>query len=609
MFRSLLFISIAAACVAAAQVPTHTSQVPAGTDETSKVTVFRNASRLVNVNVVVTDRHDQPVRGLHEGDFEIFDDGKPQKVAFFSTLDDERAGSGAHALAPGVYTNDPHRLGIADSGVTVILFDTVNTDFLSQAYSLGKIRIFLRQLHSEDRVGIYVLSENGLKLVYDPTQPASTLLQEMKRYDEAHAKGSGSKGNADLPNSTGLVELDRFLQGKEHRPMYRCDPMRFPVTIAAFQEIARSSIAFNGRKAVIWVTEHMPLPYGEENAFDLARGSICGLEPNPNLILEEPSNLKLLPSSHNSRSSPVPTTENVLDRGLSENDELDILLRLLNQNNIALYPVSAEGLQTVRLFGPTGMDANAAIGGPAQMTQGAMDAVDTVANVATHQDMQQLARFTGGRAFYNRNDLETGIRRSLDDAKYSYELAYYPDHDHWNGDWRSIKVKVNLPGGTVLTRGGYYAFPEPKPLPPKAREQLLKEVADSPLEATAIPVTVKIIPPPRSPEPSMVEASVYLSAQNLFTSQLGVEWKSDFEVLFFQLASNNAILDVTTQNVSVELTPARYGEALKRGINTSQKLQLKPGAALLHVIVRNKRSDAVGSVRIPLAQDAVALRR
>lgn len=619
MSRTTLFPSIASLSVAA-QVLAALYGIQGGVERTQTPPVIRSTTRVVNVNVVVTDRKGQPVQGLNKDDFQIFDNGHPEQIAFLATRRAKAAPSGGvRSLAPGVYSNNPHSSGIAENSVTVMLFDTVNTSYLSQAYSLGKIRILLRQLQPEDRVGIYVLNPDGLKVVYPAHQPASVLLEAMQRYDDAHRAGGGNKDAAAAENTTGLVELDRFLQGKDdHRPLTRCDPQRFPVTFAAFQEIARSIAGLPGRKAIVWVTEHTPLPLdNDENAFDIARGKFCGIEPyDPDLLLEEPANLRPRPDVRRSQSiepldSPSGLTSGAAqDRRLSENDELDLLLRRLNQNNIALYPVSAEGLQTVRLFGPgdtrpgaplppQGMDATALPRDPEQMTEAALDAVDAVANVESHQHMELLARLTGGRAYYDRNDLETGISRALVDGKFGYDLAYYPDHDLWNGDWRKIQVKVNRPGVTVLARSGYYAFPESKLLPPKASKQLLEEIAASPLEDTEIPITVKLTPSDRVAS-SPVEARVYLSAQNLFASHSADEWNSDFEVLFFQFDPKNKILDVHTQQVNLKFTQQKYREALRRGIDTLGILQLKPGAALLYVIVHDKTSDAMGSVRIPL---------
>lgn len=594
MLRSLLCLSIAVSIVV--PPPAFSQEVQSGAHAKQKLPIIRSTTRLVNLSVLVNDSKGQPMQGLSKDDFQVFDNGHAEEIAFFSTRDDTgAASSGVRSLGPGEYTNNPCRPGVGDEGATIILFDTVHTAYLSQAYSLGKIRKFLRQLQPQDRVGIYVLTENGLKVVYDLSQPASPLLEAIQRYEEARSVGGGRQATAAAEKSTGLVELDRFLQGKDdHEPMRRCDPERFRIIIAAYQEIARRTLGLRGRKAVIWVTEDMPWSFGDGNALDKARGKFCGMDYAPHLLLEDPANLRLMPGA-------------VRDRGLSDNDEMDLLLRLLNQNNIVLYPVSAEGLQTVRLFGPGGADTTA----PLEHDQGAMtkkvlDAVDAVANVYQHQHMEEAARLTGGRAYYNRNDLETGIRRALDDRKYGYELAYYPDHDGWNGDWRKIKVNVDRPKVTVLAREGYYAFPEPKLLPPKATKQLLREIAASPLQDTEIPITVKLTPPGGA---SIVDARVYLNAQNLLTSHQPDSWTSDFEVLFFQLTTGNKILDVTMQNVNVELTQAKYLEALKRGIDTLERLQLKPGAALLYVIVHDKRTDAVGSVRIPLDQCAATLQR
>jgi VWFA-related protein len=600
VFRSLLFLS-AAAVFAAAHVLAVSYQVQAGVQgDAQKPPIIRSATRVVNINALVIDRQGHPVLGLTKDDFQILDNGQPEKTAFFSSGEDKTAANNStRSLAPGEYSNDPHRLGLAEEAATIILFDTLSTSYLSQAYSLGAIRIFLRQLQPEDRVGIYVLSQNGLKVVYNPSQTVAALVEAMRRYDQPHHGGAGGEATPPTDDSTGSVELDHFLRGREDRqPLGRCGG-QFPLTIAAFQEIARSTIGLRGRKAVIWVTEHptlLPIPWGEGNVLDHLRGQFgCGMYNDPDPILEEPPQFGAPPSSGH--------TPFVPDRRLGVNDELDLLFRLFTQNNIVLYPVSAEGLQTLRIFGPGGA-ATAPL-----TAEDLVNAVDAVANTDSHQTMDVIAKRTGGRAFYNRNDLETGIRRALDDAKYGYELAYYPDDDRWNGDWRKLQVKVNRPGVTVLSRSGYFAFSEPKLLPLKASNQLLGEIAASPLEDTEIPITVKMTPPGPaggSAVGAALRAQVYLSAQDLFTNH-GDGWKSDFEVLFFQLTAGNKTLHVTTEAVSVELSDAKYTDALKQGISTQAKLQLKPGAALLYVLVHDKKTDAVGSVRIPLDQYAVTL--
>src|SRR6476660_9788529 len=42
------------------------------------------ATRLVQVNVVVTDKKGEPIRGLTKDDFTLLDSGKPQTISFFA---------------------------------------------------------------------------------------------------------------------------------------------------------------------------------------------------------------------------------------------------------------------------------------------------------------------------------------------------------------------------------------------------------------------------------------------------------------------------------------------------------------------------------------------
>src|SRR5262245_2773771 len=58
------------------------AQTP-GQDETSKNRVLRVNVSLVLLNVAVTDDKGNYVTGLHPSDFEVFEDGIPQKIANF----------------------------------------------------------------------------------------------------------------------------------------------------------------------------------------------------------------------------------------------------------------------------------------------------------------------------------------------------------------------------------------------------------------------------------------------------------------------------------------------------------------------------------------------
>src|SRR5689334_9878602 len=91
MKRALLTGVLAAAAFvagAAAQTPpvaTARVQVEPGTQPVPPVT-FRAEIDYVEVDAVVTDERGNLVKGLTQEDFDIYEDGKPQKVSFFSQV-------------------------------------------------------------------------------------------------------------------------------------------------------------------------------------------------------------------------------------------------------------------------------------------------------------------------------------------------------------------------------------------------------------------------------------------------------------------------------------------------------------------------------------------
>ncbi len=64
-------------------LPDEDSSSPQQPVQQDQVPTIRVQTRLVNVAVNVVDEHGSPVGGLGQDDFEILEDGKPQKIAFF----------------------------------------------------------------------------------------------------------------------------------------------------------------------------------------------------------------------------------------------------------------------------------------------------------------------------------------------------------------------------------------------------------------------------------------------------------------------------------------------------------------------------------------------
>ena len=100
-----------------------------------------------------------------------------------------------------------------------------------------------------------------------------------------------------------------------------------------------------------------------------------------------------------------------------------------------------------------------------------------------------LAIDTGGMMIRNENDVGRALGRIADDAGRFYVLAYQPTNTNFDGKFRAIQVRVKREGVRVRARSGYLALPPSRMLVP----QVVK--APGPVE----PTPPKDEPPPERP--------------------------------------------------------------------------------------------------------------
>src|SRR5260221_2666852 len=88
---------------------------------------------------------------------------------------------------------------------------------------------------------------------------------------------------------------------------------------------------------------------------------------------------------------------------------------------------------------------------------------------SAQSSLREMAERTGGQAVTNRNDLDVGIRTSIDDGSSYYTTSYTPANKTWDGRLRKIEVKTTRPGVKLRYRKGYYAV-DPSILPGSKKE-------------------------------------------------------------------------------------------------------------------------------------------
>jgi VWFA-related protein len=402
---------------------------------------LRANTRLVVVDVVATNSKGEPVPDLKVEDFSVTEDGKPQKISAFSFKQHNKATQVTGATGGG-FSNAPQYKDV--NSLNVILMDAINGDFASYAYGRDELIKFLDKGTLTQPTALYVL-EQKLTLLHDFTTDIGelkALVQGYKPKGPVHVLdvyAAASPFSARAPsNSTTVNTMD--------------------VSITAFGTLASALAGYPGRKNLIWVSAGFPITLSPEIINDEGTAA-CLTSPRIGTA-PCPANLASANIGQN------PSTGRGSGKDFQE--AVEKISNALMNAQVAVYPIDESG-------------------------------VDKNNRLNTINTMRALADRTGGKAFYNSNDVEMGIRSSLDDGSTYYTLEYYPDNKTWDEKFRAIQIKSKQ-GVSLRYRQGYYAFdPNAKNKDKDADKTLTKTLSDalsldSP-SATAVVFHAGVAPP------------------------------------------------------------------------------------------------------------------
>jgi len=507
-------------------------------------------TRLVQVNVVVHDKNGKPVTGLTKDDFVLLDGRRERQITMFSVESNAPLERAETPLPPNIYSNEPDRQAGAPTSLTVILFDVLNTKFQDQVYARDHLIKFLEQLQPSDRVAIYRLATD-VRVLHDFSNDATSLLRALGRY-----KG---RVNTEVDASTrevvetGNAAVDAVLNANfEHIAIFYLR-RRVEITADAIEAIANHLAAFPGRKNLIWVSGSFPFTYGA----DLwTQGAVS------------------------------------MDAG-NFASEVMRAARAVNNANMAIYPVDARGL-----LGPADIwpSYNAATPGASARLSAMRASIGDAVFKASIDSMTQLADRTGGRAFYNRNDIMRSIRQAIDDSRVTYALGFYPREEDWDNKFHNLRVRVKRPGVEVRYRQGFYAVRD-QVVDNRQREEQLNAAARSPLEATQLALWVRLLPPE---SPGQLRFDVMLDPRQLTFERRDGRFIGSINLAFVQRSVDGKQLKTKSELVELRLADSTYQRALAEGMVLGREWTIEPGAEQMRVVVCDSATALVGSITVPL---------
>jgi VWFA-related protein len=582
-----------------AQNPANSSNQASDPTDSSGI-VFRSSSRVVLIDVVVTDHKGDPVKGLKASDFTLQEDGKQQKLSAFAAHLPSPVSDHLPAkvtLPAHQYSNFTAVQQESDRSITVVMFDTLNTTGQDQTYARKQMIQFLRDLPPGRPVALFVLSAK-LRMIQGFTgssdaliaageallRSGSLLLSPEAQTQQEEITATNLEDNAadsDPRNSQSGVQgtMPMAPIGQSIRnaiasqdSLQKLERMR--LTLQALNAMARALSGYPGRKNLIWLSAEFPVAFGP------------GFSPY-NLSSSPPNRDQQSAANHQARdlSSDVPSMEQTA--------------ALLAASQIAVYPIDVRGQMSLG----TGIDASTqtvALSTLELQSETANSSARQVAGIwDSHEAMADIARETGGEAFYGTNDLKAAMSRSLERGSDYYTLAYVPENRDWTGKYRKVEVKTPAGGMKLTYRRGYYAVPESTFSGDRAALMMTSAMQLTVPEYTELLLKVQVLPPDESHPAVRVDFAV--DARDLIFQDAADQRKHaslDFAITAWD--KTQKLVQHSYDTMEATLRPEAFRQVMQSGVPFHQELELKPGTYTLRLGVLDRRNQKIGTLDVPL---------
>jgi len=415
--------------------------------------VFRGGAVLVTVDAY-PQRDGRIVEGLTAADFEILEDGKPQtveKVEFVriepslseATRRDPNTQAEAMALAA-----DPHnrvfitfldalhttiggshniRRPLVDALNRIVgpddLFAVVTQNIDPRHMVLGR-----RLLGVEEQLSRYWPWGERQRITSDPADPVEDYLERCFHL--------WKDGKPWLVND-GAVErtLDEVL----------IDRRREDRTFNSLESLIRFMSGRREARTILLVVTDGWLLFTPERYLENEVGRWAGGPPAPYVT---GGKLGISSSVDSMADRANCNTEALRLARLDNERRLRDLMDLANRGNMSFYPIAAGGLG---VFDDT-------IAAPTIPSGRGSPLVQSMSRVTERADaLLTAANNTNGIAIVNTNDLDSGLKRIVDDVSAYYLLEYYSTNTRNDGRFRRIEVKMRPKDVAVKARRGYLA--------------------------------------------------------------------------------------------------------------------------------------------------------
>jgi VWFA-related protein len=569
--------------------PAHPAQSPP--------TVPGTRTELVRLDVVVTDARGRLVPGLQQGDFRLFEDGKPQTLAQFVVA--VRPGSAAVPAAPP--EPEPAPAAPRGPGRNVVVFvDDLHIAPGHLDFAREALRRFAAEfLGPDDRVAL--VTSSGPGGVQELTLDRAALAAAIDRLALRQATVGAARGS-----QMTAVQAELILRGDPSALQLATRNMRDEAGSVYSAQGPRAALDAAGGASPASIVDSTDRAAAQE-VMRQARGILAEeLRFSEVTLVQLDDVLRGLGSLPGRKLCLLVSDGFLVGTGTSDERtrHLRSVIDAATRSGAVVYALDTHGLTT------TVADSSA---GGVPAPAGLPERVDRLSAQEYRETLSGLANDTGGFLVRGTNDLATGLRRMLEDNDVYYLMAYEPTNTKRDGKFRRIEVRLpGHPDYVVRTRRGYLAPDGRKPAArltaaarppaapsidtPAARSALASLVPD---ERRRVRLTADFVSLPASGPQAIVRAHVD-------ASDLGFREDHGRQLATVEIvggvfdAAGGEVGAPFGRRASLDLAPAERDRTRRDGLQFQQRLALPPGRYEIRLLARDGEGGLLGATTRPL---------
>jgi len=215
--------------------------------------------------------------------------------------------------------------------------------------------------------------------------------------------------------------------------------------------------------------------------------------------------------------------------------------------------------------------------------------------IASQSVMNTMAAGTGGRAFYNNNALDNGIRASIDDGSTYYTLSYYPNNKICNGKFRLIQIGASRPDVNLRYRVGYYAVdPEVSKDPKQVTADLTEALTLDAPGTTAVLFQAGVVPSDKERNKVVVNFAIDPHTISFTQKDDGLQHAA-VSCAIVVYSEKGSFVKQEANHLNATLKPENYQKLMQQYFPCQKTVELKSGKYVFKLGVVDRATNLIGT--------------